>query len=164
MDLIVRNARLPDAPDRTVDIGIKAGRIAVIEAALAAEGEELDVGGRLVSPGFVETHIHLDKSCILDRCQSVRGDLPEAETLVMAVTQKAPIGSTFGDNVTAPAWKAKPSWYQISANDRMIHPDNQAMMSSRMGAKKVITLDASHASLASHPAEVAGLIVEAAES
>lgn len=78
MDLIVRNARLPDAPDRTVDIGIKAGRIAVIEAALAAEGEELDVGGRLVSPGFVETHIHLDKSCILDRCQSVRGDLPEA--------------------------------------------------------------------------------------
>lgn len=78
MDLIVRNARLPHQPDRTVDIGIEAGRIAVIETDLAAEGEELDVGGRLVSPGFVETHIHLDKSCILDRCQSTRGDLPEA--------------------------------------------------------------------------------------
>jgi cytosine deaminase len=31
-----------------------------------------------VSPGFVETHIHLDKSCILDRCKSDRGDLEEA--------------------------------------------------------------------------------------
>lgn len=78
MDLIIRNARLPRQTDHTVDIGIEAGKIAVIEADLAAEGEELDVGGRLVSPGFVETHIHLDKSCILDRCQSTRGDLPEA--------------------------------------------------------------------------------------
>ena len=31
-----------------------------------------------MSPGFVETHIHLDKSCILDRCRSERGDLEEA--------------------------------------------------------------------------------------
>ena len=96
--------------------------------------------------------------------ESFAQDLPDDETLVMAVTQKAPIGSTFGDNVTAPAWKAKPSWYQISSADRMIHPDNQAMMSARMGAKKVITLDASHASLASRPVEVTDLSVEAAES
>ena len=31
-----------------------------------------------VLPGFVETHIHWDKSCILDRCASKRGDLEEA--------------------------------------------------------------------------------------
>lgn len=78
MDLIVRNARLPHAPERTVDLGIEAGRFVAIEASLAAEGEELDVAGRLVSPGFVETHLHLDKSCILDRCHAQRGDLPEA--------------------------------------------------------------------------------------
>ena len=35
-------------------------------------------GGRLVTPGFVETHIHLDKSCILDRLSSQRGGLNEA--------------------------------------------------------------------------------------
>ena len=35
----------------------------------AAEAETIDVDGRLVAPGFVETHIHLDKSCILDRCR-----------------------------------------------------------------------------------------------
>jgi cytosine deaminase len=78
MDLIVRNARLPDDAARLVDIGIAAGRFAAIEPQLAAEGETLDVGGRLVSPGFVETHIHLDKSCILDRCKAQRGDLEEA--------------------------------------------------------------------------------------
>ena len=38
----------------------------------------LDLGGRLVAPGFIETHIHLDKACILDRCQAERGDLAEA--------------------------------------------------------------------------------------
>jgi cytosine deaminase len=78
MDLIVRNARLPDDAARLVDIGIAAGRFAAIEPQLAAEGETLDVDGRLVSPGFVETHIHLDKSCILDRCKAQRGDLEEA--------------------------------------------------------------------------------------
>jgi cytosine deaminase len=78
MDLILRNARTADRADTTLDIGIDDGRIAAIEPGLAAQGEEIDVGGRLVSPGFVETHIHLDKSCILDRCKAERGDLEEA--------------------------------------------------------------------------------------
>ena len=89
-------------------------------------------------------------------------DLTPDEGLVMAVTQKAPLASTFGDNITAPAWKKKPSWYQISSEDRMIAPENQKRMSSRLGAKKVITLAASHASLASKPIEVSALIAEAA--
>ena len=78
MDLILRNARQIGAEHELTDIGIAAGRIAVIAPDLASEGETIDLGGRLVSPGFVETHIHLDKSCILDRCKSERGDLPEA--------------------------------------------------------------------------------------
>ncbi len=88
-------------------------------------------------------------------------DLTPDEGLVMGVTQKAPLASTFGDTITAPAWKKKPSWYQISSDDRMIAPANQTFMSGRLGAKKVITLASSHASLASHPAEVAALIDEA---
>lgn len=85
-------------------------------------------------------------------------DLGEDEARVMAVTQKAPLGGTFGDAITAPAWRAKPCWYQISSDDRMIHPENQEMMSARMSAEKVITLAASHASLASCPDEVCDLI------
>jgi pimeloyl-ACP methyl ester carboxylesterase len=91
-------------------------------------------------------------------------DLPADEALVMAVTQKAPLASTFGDVIGDPAWKHKPSWYQISSQDHMIHPDNQKRMSARLNAKKVITLNASHASLASHAAEVAALIDEAAKA
>ncbi|GMG94035.1 alpha/beta hydrolase [Cupriavidus metallidurans] len=89
-------------------------------------------------------------------------DLSADEALVMAVTQKAPVASTFGDTIAVPAWKTKPSWYQISSEDRMIAPANQTMMSSRLNARKVITLDASHASLASRPAEIAAFIDEAA--
>src|SRR5262245_17289603 len=76
MDLILRNARLIGS-DETTDIGITGGKIAVIEANLAAEGETVDLGGRLVSPGLIETHIHLDKSCILDRVKAEKGDLDE---------------------------------------------------------------------------------------
>ena len=89
-------------------------------------------------------------------------DLTADEALVMAVTQKAPLAATFGDAVTAPAWRNKPSWYQVSSQDRMIAPTNQARMAARLNARKVVTLDASHASLASRPSEICDLIEEAA--
>ncbi|RJG12544.1 alpha/beta hydrolase [Pseudomonas cavernicola] len=91
-------------------------------------------------------------------------DLPADEALAMAITQKAPLASTFGDTVSTPAWKTKPSWYQISSEDRMINPENQRLMSTRMNPRKTITLAASHASLASQPSEVSALIIEAAKS
>lgn len=89
-------------------------------------------------------------------------DLTAEEGLVMGVTQKAPIASTFGDTITDPAWKHKPSYYQISSEDRMIAPENQEWMSSRLSAKRIITLDASHASLASRSVEIADFIDEVA--
>lgn len=91
-------------------------------------------------------------------------DLTADEALVMAATQKAPLASTFSNAITEPAWKHKPSWYQISSDDRMIAPENQQRMSARLNAKKVITLNASHASLASHPHDIATLIDDAANS
>ncbi len=91
-------------------------------------------------------------------------DLPAQEGLVMGLTQKAPLASTFGDTLGAPAWRDKPSWYQISSADRMIAPQNQEHMAARLNARKVIRLDASHASLASQPDAVAALIAEAAAS
>ena len=79
MDLILRNTRVAGQEDGPpVDIGVEQGRIVAIEPGLAADGKEIDVRGRLVSPGFIETHIHLDKSCLLDRCKSEEGTLEEA--------------------------------------------------------------------------------------
>lgn len=91
-------------------------------------------------------------------CQDVSAD----DALVMAVTQKAPLASTFGDVVTDPAWKTKPAWYQVSAADRMIHPDNERQMAQRMNPRQLIELDASHASLASQPVAISDLIDAAA--
>jgi len=78
MDLILKNAVLAGSDGGSVDVGIEDGRIAAIEADLKAEGEILDLAGRLLSPGFIETHIHLDKACIMERCRSEKGDLAEA--------------------------------------------------------------------------------------
>lgn len=89
-------------------------------------------------------------------------DLTADEALIMATTQKAPLATTFGNAVTAPAWKEKPTWYQISSEDRMIAPANQKLMAERMKPRKIVTLKASHASLASMSVEVAALIDEAA--
>lgn len=80
----------------------------------------------------------------------------------MAVTQKAPVVSTFADTIHTPACRVKPSWYPISSEDRMIAPGNQPRMSARRDARKVIALDASRASLASKPVADAALIDEAA--
>jgi pimeloyl-ACP methyl ester carboxylesterase len=91
-------------------------------------------------------------------------DLPADEVLVMATTQKAPVGSTFADKAESAAWKSKPVWYQISSGDRMIDPANEKRMAERMTPKTIITLDASHASLASRPVEVSALIDAAAKA
>lgn len=75
-DLLFRNARLPEGGE-PVEIGVKDGRFAAIGPSLGAEaGEVIDCGGRLVSPGFVETHIHLDKTCTIDRCECETARFP----------------------------------------------------------------------------------------
>lgn len=70
LDLILGNARLANSANGSsiVDIGIEDGKIAALEANLDADCERIDVEERLVSSGLIETHIHLDKSRILDRC------------------------------------------------------------------------------------------------
>jgi cytosine deaminase len=65
LDLVIRNARLAGAG--TIDIGIQNGIIVALAPHLAAEGPEHDAGGKLVSPGLIESHFHLDKARIVDR-------------------------------------------------------------------------------------------------
>jgi cytosine deaminase len=69
VQLILRNCRLSDrVAEGTLDIGVQDGRIVAIERTLAADGVAYDARGYLVCPGLIETHIHLDKSRIIDRC------------------------------------------------------------------------------------------------
>ena len=83
-DLIFRNARTRSSPT-PVDIGVCGGRIAAIEPNLACEAVEIEVGGKLVLPGFVDTHIHLDKACLLGRCGHDHSTVAEAIAAVAAM-------------------------------------------------------------------------------
>jgi len=87
-------------------------------------------------------------------------DLPLAEAKVMAVTQTPLAAVTFGDKVTDAAWKTRPSWFVISANDRVIDPQMERDAAKWMNAKTTV-LQSSHVSLLSHPAEVAAVIEDA---
>jgi cytosine/creatinine deaminase len=79
MDLIIRNARILRGSElRIVDIGIQGAMIAAIAPALEADARELDAANCLVISGLIETHIHLDKTCILDRCVIEEGTVAEA--------------------------------------------------------------------------------------
>jgi cytosine deaminase len=79
MDLIIRNAGLwQQGQLRGADIGIGGGTIVAIEASLQAEAREIDAAHCLIVPGLIETHIHLDKTCILDRCRIQEGTVAEA--------------------------------------------------------------------------------------
>ncbi|HEY1365013.1 MAG TPA: amidohydrolase family protein [Xanthobacteraceae bacterium] len=77
LDLVLRQAMLPEGR-ALVDIGIANGRIVEIAGSIAGDGPAERLDGRLVTGGFVESHIHLDKSCILDRCRTEQGTLAEA--------------------------------------------------------------------------------------
>jgi cytosine/creatinine deaminase len=62
MDLILRNATLPDGR-AGLDIGISGERIAALQPKLAATARtEIDAGGMLVTPPFVDAHFHMDST------------------------------------------------------------------------------------------------------
>jgi pimeloyl-ACP methyl ester carboxylesterase len=65
--------------------------------------------------------------------------------------------------VSEAAWRSKPSWYLVTADDRMIPPSAQRTMAERIGAT-VTETPGSHAVYVSNPAVVAGLITQAAQS
>jgi len=61
-DLVVRRARVATASDTfSADIGIKGGRIVQLGTELAAGAREIDAAGRVVTPGGVDAHCHLDQ-------------------------------------------------------------------------------------------------------
>ncbi|MBE9158970.1 cytosine deaminase [Nodosilinea sp. LEGE 06152] len=61
MDFMLRECRLPSG--EAVDIGLEHGLIKAIEPRLEAKADQvISIGGKLVSPPFVESHIHLDSA------------------------------------------------------------------------------------------------------
>ncbi len=62
LELVVRNARAATAADLfEADIGIAGGRVVALARRLPAAPSEIDAAGRLVTPGGVDGHCHLDQ-------------------------------------------------------------------------------------------------------
>jgi pimeloyl-ACP methyl ester carboxylesterase len=103
---------------------------------------------------------------LLDRAkfaEAFAADLDPDQAAFMADSQ-IPWGlDALNGAVTSPAWKAKPSWYLVAKDDRMIPPDAQRAMSKRAGST-VVELAGSHAIYVSQPGGVAELIETAAET
>ena len=92
------------------------------------------------------------------------GDVDPVKARILYAVQGRVSTSLFSGRTTCrAAWRSKPSWYQISANDKTISPELQRFMADRMKAK-TIELPSSHVSLISHPQEIAALIFEAASA
>jgi pimeloyl-ACP methyl ester carboxylesterase len=107
-----------------------------------------------------------DGFLFLDRdkfAASFAGDVPDEESAFMADSQ-VPWGvDALSGAVSCPAWRAKPSWYLVTTDDRMIPPPAQRAMCARIGATTV-EVAASHAVYLSQPDAVAALISAAAEA
>jgi pimeloyl-ACP methyl ester carboxylesterase len=86
------------------------------------------------------------------------------ETAQFMAESQVPWGvAALNGAVTQPAWRAKPSWYLVATDDKMIPPAAQRSMSKRAGSTVTETAG-SHAVYVSHPAPVAAIIVKAAKS
>jgi pimeloyl-ACP methyl ester carboxylesterase len=92
---------------------------------------------------------------------SFAGDLPAGQAAFMADSQ-VPWGvNALGGTISEAAWRSKPSWYLVTADDRMIPPAAQRSMSERTGST-VTEVAGSHSIYVSQPAAVAALITQAA--
>nr|WP_315398033.1 alpha/beta hydrolase [uncultured Duganella sp.] len=87
-------------------------------------------------------------------------DVPAAQAAVMTATQGPIQAKAFADKVSRAAWAGKPSWFIVSARDRMIDPGLQRAMARKIGAT-TSELQASHVPQQSRPAEVAKVIADA---
>jgi pimeloyl-ACP methyl ester carboxylesterase len=88
-------------------------------------------------------------------------DLSPAEIKIVTAVQGPTNVAVLQANVTTAAWKTKPTWFAVAANDRAIPPELEKAEAARMKAT-TITLSSSHVAMLAKPAEVSALIEKAA--
>jgi len=139
--LVYVAARAPDAGEDYTALA-KTYPAPPASAGIVFDGDE----GRLTKAAFL---------------RDFAGDLPKVRARALYAVQEPFHKALLTGKTTHAAWRAKPSFYAVSTEDRTINPDLERFMAKRMGAT-TIEVKASHVSLISHPEEIAGLILEAA--
>jgi len=78
MDIILKKVRLENYED-LVDVAINDGKIVKIEKDIKeSASKEIEANGKVLIPGLIEAHLHLDKALIADRKPNKSGTLKEA--------------------------------------------------------------------------------------
>jgi hypothetical protein len=90
-------------------------------------------------------------------------DLSATGKDVLFAAQAPTAAGVFGKNVSAAAWKAKPSWHLVAKQDRAIQPSLERATAKTMKATTT-EVDASHVAMPARPQETANLILEATAS
>jgi pimeloyl-ACP methyl ester carboxylesterase len=88
--------------------------------------------------------------------------LPMAERKIVLAVQGDSYGPMFAEKLTAAAWKTKPSWVVISANDRMLPPAMERAEEKKLGAVATV-LPTCHLAMLQDPSKVASVIGDAAK-
>jgi pimeloyl-ACP methyl ester carboxylesterase len=98
--------------------------------------------------------------------QGVSEDIAQCLTLtdqkLFFAVQGQSFGPMFDEKISAAAWKTKPSWVLVSANDRMLPPAMEMDEIKRLNAVASLTLPTCHMSILEHAKEVAAFIDTAA--
>jgi pimeloyl-ACP methyl ester carboxylesterase len=139
--LVYVAARAPDAGEDYTALA-KQFPTPPASAGIVFDGDE----GRLTEAAFL---------------RDFAGDLPEARARVLYAVQQPFHKALLTGRTAHAAWRAKPSFYAVSTEDRTINPDLERFMARRMAAT-TIEVKASHLSLISHPREITDLILQAA--
>ncbi len=78
MDILIKSARLPGY-EVLMDVAVSDGIIQEIAPVITAHAKtRIEAEGKVLIPGLVESHIHLDKTYIMDRLPNRSGTLAEA--------------------------------------------------------------------------------------
>jgi len=126
--------------------------------------DEGETTGQYLPKGPLPITVSKDGLAFFNRDAFLGGfapDVPMPMRAFMYDSQVPLAVSVFSVPITHPAWKTKPSWYLVSANDQIIPPDVERMYAKRM---KAVTEEVagSHVAFVSHPDVAAHLIEEAA--
>jgi pimeloyl-ACP methyl ester carboxylesterase len=179
-DVAVTKRAIAVAPGKVILVGHSYGGVVVSEAGTDAKvasvvyiaafapdaGESVSTLIANPPPGAAVPPIlpPVDGFLMLDKAKfaaSFAADVRPSLASFMADSQ-VPWGvAALEGKVTAPAWKAKPSWYLVATDDKMIPPPAQRQMATRAKATTV-EVPGSHAVYVSDPASVASLIKQAA--
>jgi pimeloyl-ACP methyl ester carboxylesterase len=175
---VKRPLALEDGP--TVLVGHSYGGVVITEAgndpkvadlvyiaAFAPDvGQSVDSLGAGAKPAPMGSEVRPDAAGFLKLTEAgvktdFAQDLSPAEKNVLFAAQAPTAAAAFGENVSAAAWKTKPSWYLVATNDRAIQPSLERAMARNIKAK-TIEVAASHVAMLARPEETANLILEAA--